>query len=71
MALLSWKRPLPGTQQAMSKKPDGQFDKSKDPGKIWCPDKDGFQYIEACNKNCRGKDKCMALRNYLEPKLFS
>jgi hypothetical protein len=39
--------------------------------KIWCPDKEGFQYIEACFKNCGKKDKCIALSDYLEPKLFS
>jgi hypothetical protein len=39
--------------------------------KIWWPDKEGFQYIEACFKNCGKKDKCIALSDYLEPKLFS
>jgi hypothetical protein len=40
----------------MSKKSDGKFDKSKpDISKIWCPDKEGFQYTEACDKNCKKK----------------
>jgi len=56
----------------MLKKPNGKLDKSKtDIKTIWCSDKEGFQYINACETNCEKKDKCMAYKNYLEPKLFS
>ncbi len=56
----------------MSKKPKGPSDKSRtDINKIWCLDREGFQYINACETNCKKKDKCMAYKNYVEPKLFS
>jgi len=59
-------------QQAMSKKPNAQSDKSETYiNKIWCPDREGFHYVEACEKNCKKKDRCTAYRNYLEPGLFS
>jgi hypothetical protein len=56
----------------MSKKPKGKLDKSgTDINKVWCPDKESFQYIEACEKNCKKKNRCTAFRDYLEPELFS
>ena len=55
----------------MAKKPDvKQNDKDGKIQKIWCPDRESFQYINACNLNCRKKDSCQAWRDYLEPKLF-
>jgi len=38
--------------------------------KIWCPDGEKFQYIKVCDSHCKKKDKCLAFRDYLEPKLF-
>jgi hypothetical protein len=59
-------------QQAMSKKPSKKLDKSKtDIKTIWCPDKEGFRYLNVCEINCKKRDKCIAYKNYLEPKLFS
>jgi hypothetical protein len=56
----------------MSKKSNGKLDKSEPYIKrIWCPDMEGFQYVEACEKNCKKKDKCTAYKNYIEPGLFS
>lgn len=59
-------------QLAMSKKSKGELAESKtDINRMWCPDREGFQYINACETNCKKKDKCMAYKNYLEPGLFS
>jgi hypothetical protein len=56
----------------MSKKPNEKSDKPEtDIKTIWCPDREGFQYINACETNCKKKDKCVAYKNYLEPGLFS
>lgn len=38
--------------------------------KIWCDKKEGFQYISACESNCKKKMRCKAYRNYLEPRLY-
>jgi len=38
--------------------------------KIWCPDRENFQYIKVCDSTCKKKDKCEAFRDYREPKLF-
>jgi len=26
--------------------------------KIWCYDMEGFQYVKACESNCKKKDRC-------------
>jgi len=55
----------------MAKKPDvKQDDKGEKIKRIWCPDRESFQYISACSLNCRKKDRCRAWKDYLEPKLF-
>jgi hypothetical protein len=38
--------------------------------KIWCNEREGFQYIKACESNCRKNNRCKAFRNYLEPRLY-
>ncbi len=56
----------------MSKKPKEKSDKPEtDATKIWCPDREGFHYVDACEKNCKKKNKCAAFRKYVEPGLFS
>jgi hypothetical protein len=56
----------------MSKKTDEDLDKSKTEIKtIWCPDMEGFQYLNVCETSCKKRDKCIAYKNYLDPKLFS
>jgi hypothetical protein len=55
----------------MSKKGNDKI--TEQPGdiqKIWCPDREGFQYITACLSNCKKKEKCKAFRNYREPQMF-
>jgi len=37
---------------------------------IWCPEGENFQYVKACEKNCRKKGRCKAFRDHFEPKLF-
>jgi len=55
----------------MAKKPDvKRNDKDEKIKKIWCPDRESFQYISACSLNCKKKDSCRAWKDYLEPKLF-
>jgi len=54
----------------MPKKFENTQDKLKtDVNKIWCDEREGFQYIKACESNCKKRYKCKAYRNYLEPKL--
>ena len=54
-----------------TKKPGTEQDTGEEKvQKIWCPDRESFQYISACNLNCRKKGSCPAWRDYLEPKLF-
>lgn len=38
--------------------------------KIWCPEKEGFQYINACASNCKKNYLCKAYEDYLQPRLF-
>jgi hypothetical protein len=47
-----------------------QGENTSDANKIWCDEKEGFQYIKACESNCKKKNKCKAFKNYLEPGLF-
>jgi hypothetical protein len=47
-----------------------QDNPDKESAKIWCPDRENFQYIKVCDSNCKKKQKCSALRDYLEPILF-
>jgi len=55
----------------MSKKNEHSQEKlTTDANKIWCDEREGFQYIKACESNCKKKDKCKAFKDYLEPGLF-
>jgi len=55
----------------LGKKPDNKQDnQSKNDIKIWCPDRESFQYVKVCDMNCKKKSRCEAFRDYLEPKLF-
>jgi hypothetical protein len=55
----------------MGKKPDKKQDnQDKNTVKIWCPDRENFQYIKVCDMNCKKKTTCEAFRDYFEPKLF-
>jgi len=55
----------------MGKKPEEKQDiQDENNAKIWCPDRENFQYVKVCDMNCKKKDKCEAFRNYVEPKLF-
>jgi len=38
--------------------------------KIWCPRKEFFQYISVCLSTCKLREKCSAIKEYLEPRLF-
>jgi hypothetical protein len=38
--------------------------------KIWCPEVENFNYIDACDAHCKKKDRCKPFRDYFEPKLF-
>ena len=38
--------------------------------KIWCPDKEHFQYIKVCERNCKKKDRCEVFQNHFQLKLF-
>jgi hypothetical protein len=48
----------------------GEESNDKDKAKIWCADRENFQYIKACKVHCRKKSICQAFRDYFEPKLF-
>ena len=55
----------------MAKKSDKEKEnQDTDTAKIWCPEKEIFQYIHVCEINCKKKDGCEAFRDYVEPKLF-
>jgi len=46
-------------------------DKKKETGiKIWCPEKEKFQYINVCEKKCSKKYRCAAFMDYVAPRLF-
>ena len=47
-----------------------QDNEDKESAKIWCPDRENFQYIKVCDSNCKKKQKCSAFRDYFEPILF-
>jgi len=51
--------------------PNGPQDNpDKESAKIWCPDRENFQYIKVCDSNCKKKQKCSAFRDYFEPIMF-
>jgi hypothetical protein len=53
------------------KDPDSnQGNPDQNKAKIWCPDRENFQYIKVCDSNCKKKQKCSAFRAYFEPGLF-
>jgi hypothetical protein len=29
-----------------------------DTAKIWCPERGNFQYVKACDADCKKKDRC-------------
>jgi hypothetical protein len=41
-----------------------------DQHKIWCDEREAFQYVKACESNCKKKNRCKALRDYREPRLY-
>jgi hypothetical protein len=47
-----------------------QDNPDKESAKIWCPDRENFQYVKVCDSNCKKKQKCSAFRAYCEPILF-
>jgi len=55
----------------MGKKPYKKLvEEDKNTVKIWCTDRDNFQYIKVCDMNCKKKNTCAAYKDHLEPKLF-
>ena len=51
--------------------PDSRQDNpDKESAKLWCPDRENFQYIKVCDSNCKKKQKCSAFRDYFEPIMF-
>lgn len=57
--------------KTMPKKIEHIEDKIKiETNKIWCDEREGFQYIKACESNCKKKNRCKTFRNYLEPRLY-
>ena len=54
-----------------SANPDSPQDNpDKESAKIWCLDRENFQYIKVCDSNCKKKQKCSAFRDYFEPIMF-
>lgn len=38
--------------------------------KVYCPVKQCWKYVEACMDNCRHKDTCRAIQEYVNPRLM-
>lgn len=55
----------------MRKKIECSRDKTEtDTTKIWCDEREGFQYVKSCEVNCTKRYKCKAFKNYMEPGLY-